>query len=443
MGEEKISKLAARLSIPMIISMISMAIYNIVDTIYVSGMGENALTAISLSFPVQIIISAIGLGSGIGINSFLAKTLGKKDEKKAKIIIFNGILVGLLGFAAILLFFRKEIIINFFKYFTNNIEIINLGYDYLSIIVLFSITSIFSNVFNKTLEAYGKAKLSMIAQFIGIITNIILDPIFIYGVNGHLKYGIKGAAIATVIGGGVGALFSIVCILSNKEIFKPKLKECKIDFKAIYYIYKVGIPTIILESVAPITTIILNDILIKFSNDAVTLYGLYYKTQSFIFMIVSGLNYGMIPIVAFNYGANKKNRVLEAIKLFSRAAFVVTFIGTIIFAVFSENILNIFNVNNNIIIMGDRAFKILCIGFIFAGQSFIISSVFQALGNGKESLIIFLIRKVIIPFGFIYLTVNTLGLDSIWYGFTLAEVIAFMIAEIMYKIKKKKVLVDV
>ena len=157
-------------------------------------------------------------------------------------------------------------------------------------------------------------------------------------------------------------------------------------------------------------------------------------------MIVSGLNYGMIPIIAFNYGADKKKRVVEAIKLFSKASFVVTFIGTIIFALFAENILSVFNVNNNILEMGDRAFKILCIGFIFAGQSFIISSIFQALGNGKESLIIFLMRKVIIPFGFIYITINFIGVDSIWYGFTLAEVIAFITAEVMYKLNKKKAL---
>lgn len=241
MGEEKISKLAVRLSIPMIISMISMSIYNIVDTIFVSGIGENALTAISLSFPVQIIISAIGLGSGIGINSLLAKTLGKKDETKAKKIIFNSVLAGLFGYIFVLIVFRKQVLLDFFKFFTDNQDVIKLGYNYLSIIALFSFTSIFQNILNKTLESYGKAKLSMIAQFIGIITNIILDPILIYGINGNFEYGIKGAAIATVIGGGVGALFSLICILKSKEIFKPSIKECKFDLNAMTHIYKVRI----------------------------------------------------------------------------------------------------------------------------------------------------------------------------------------------------------
>ena len=440
MGEEKISKLAFKLSIPMIISMISMAIYNIVDTIFVSGIGENALTAVSLSFPIQVIISAIGLGSGIGINSLLAKMLGKKDEKTSKNIIFTSLLSGIICFLLVILIFNKNVLIKFFELFTCNKEILNLGYNYLRIIVIFSFTTIFSNIFNKILEAYGKAKLSMISQFIGIITNIILDPLLIYGVNGCFSFGIKGAAYATIIGSAFGMIFSLLSIICLKDIYKPKLNECYINFKLFTKIYKVGLPSIILESVAPITTIVLNNILIKFSEDAVTLYGLYYKTQSFIFMIISGLNYGMIPIVAFNYGANKKERVLEAIKLFSKISFIVTAIGTLIFAVFAKNILGIFNVSENILMIGEIAFRILCIGFIFAGQCFIISSVFQALGNGKESLIIFLIRKVIVPFLFIYFSIDILGLNAVWISFTLAEIIAFIIAEVMYKNKKKKVL---
>ena len=438
MGEEKISKLAFKLSIPMIISMISMAIYNIVDTIFVSGIGENALTAVSLSFPIQVIISAIGLGSGIGINSLLAKMLGKKDEKTSKNIIFTSLLSGIICFLLVILIFNKNVLIKFFELFTCNKEILNLGYNYLRIIVIFSFTTIFSNIFNKILEAYGKAKLSMISQFIGIITNIILDPLLIYGVNGCFSFGIKGAAYATIIGSALGMIFSLLSIICLKDIYKPKLNECYINFKLFTKIYKVGLPSIILESVAPITTIVLNNILIKFSEDAVTLYGLYYKTQSFIFMIISGLNYGMIPIVAFNYGANKKERVLEAIKLFSKISFTVTAIGTLIFAVFAKNILGIFNVSENILMIGEIAFRILCIGFIFAGQCFIISSVFQALGNGKESLIIFLIRKVIVPFLFIYFSIDILGLNAVWISFTLAEIIAFIIAEVMYKNKKKK-----
>lgn len=438
MGEEKISKLAFKLSIPMIISMISMAIYNIVDTIFVSGIGENALTAVSLSFPIQVIISAIGLGSGIGINSLLAKMLGKKDEKTSKNIIFTSLLSGIICFLLVILIFNKNVLIKFFELFTCNKEILNLGYNYLRIIVIFSFTTIFSNIFNKILEAYGKAKLSMISQFIGIITNIILDPLLIYGVNGCFSFGIKGAAYATIIGSAFGMIFSLLSIICLKDIYKPKLNECYINFKLFTKIYKVGLPSIILESVAPITTIILNNILIRFSEDAVTLYGLYYKTQSFIFMIISGLNYGMIPIVAFNYGANKKERVLEAIKLFSKISFIVTAIGTLIFAVFAKNILGIFNVSENILMIGEIAFRILCIGFIFAGQCFIISSVFQALGNGKESLIIFLIRKVIVPFLFIYFSIDILGLNAVWISFTLAEIIAFIIAEVMYKNKKKK-----
>lgn len=440
MGEEKISKLAFKLSIPMIISMLSMSLYNIVDTIFVSGIGENALTAVSLSFPIQVIISAIGLGSGIGVNSLLAKMLGKKDIKTSKNIIFTEIISGIICFLLVILFINKYVLFNFFSFFTSNKEIINLGYNYLSVIVIFSFSTIFSNIFNKTLEAYGKARLSMIAQFVGIITNIILDPILIYGINGYFNFGIRGAAFATVIGSLLAMIFSLICIIKQKDIYKPKIKECFIDLKLYLNIYKVGLPSIILESVAPITTIILNNILIRFSEDAVTLYGLYYKTQSFIFMIVSGLNYGMIPIVAFNYGANKKERVLEAIKLFSKLSFIVTSIGTIIFALFARNILGVFSVNENILKLGEIAFRILCIGFIFAGQCFIISSVFQAFGNGKESLIIFMTRKVIVPFLFIFLTIDVLGLNSIWISFTLAEILAFIISEVMYKNKKKKVL---
>lgn len=442
MGEEKISKLAVRLSIPMIISMLSMAIYNLVDTMYISRLSGEALLAVSLSFPVQLILSAIGLGIGIGINSYLAKTLGKKDKEKAKSIIFNGILAGIFGYIIVLIIYKLDILNMFFKIFTTDDTIIKLGIDYLSVIMLFTFFNIFQNIFNKILEAHGKAKLSMIAQFIGIIVNIILDPILIFGINGNLAYGIKGAAIATIVGRGLGTLFSLICILVIKEIELPKIKECKINLKESYCIYKVAIPTMLTESIAPFTTIVLNNILLSFSEDAVSLYGIYYKVQSFIFMIIKGLEYGMLPIVAYNLGANKKDRVKETLRLFFIAALVVSVSGTILFMVIPRNLINIFDVNENIVAIGENAFRILSLGFIASGQCFIITAFFQALGNGKEGLIIFLLRKVVIPFGFIFATKNIIGLNSIWFGFAIADILTYLIALIMYKHKKKQILIE-
>ena len=440
MGEEKISKLAIRLSLPMIFSMMSMAIYNLVDTMFISRIGSDALLAVSLSFPVQLILSAIGLGIGIGLNSYLAKVLGKKDIEKAKSIIFNGALSGIIGYIIVLIAYKFDVLNMFFRFFTSDETVIKLGIDYLSVIMFFTIFNIFQNIFNKILEAHGKAKYSMIAQFIGIIANIILDPILIWGVNGCLVYGIKGAAIATVVGRGLGMLFSLICIIVIKEIKLPKLKECKINLKDSYYIYKVGVPTMIIESIAPITTIVLNDILLSFTEDAVSFFGVYYKIQSFIFMIIKGLEYGMIPIVAYNIGANKKDRVMEALNLFSKAVAIVGMIGTVVFMAFPVQLMEIFAVNKHILFIGENALRILAIGFVFASQSFIVSAFFQALGDGKEGLVIFLLRKVVVPFGFIFATKEILGLNSIWIGFTIAEVLTYVVALIMLKKMKKQIL---
>ena len=434
MGEEKLSKLAIKLSVPMIISMMSMAIYNIVDTAFISSLGGKMLLSISICFPLQVLISAISLGTGIGINSYLSKTLGENNKKKATNIIYNGIFLGIISFIVICIFLNNYCLYKFFEIFTKDIEVIHLGIEYLHIIVIFSIFNIFQNIFSKILESYGKASLSMISQFIGIILNIILDPILIYGISGKLCFGIEGAAIATVIGRALSCIFSLFCLIKEKDI-DISLSE-KIDSNTIYMIYKVGFPTIILESVAPVITIILNNILVKFSENAVSLYGIYYKLQSFIFMIISGLNYGMIPIVAYNLGAKKKERVKETINLFLKVSFVVTLIGTILFMLIPRQIISIFSTDSNILNIGEISFRIFAIGFIFAGQSFVLSSVFQAIGNGKKSLIIFLLRKAILPFLFIIIFINKLGLSSIWIGFTVAEVITLFISYLFYKREK-------
>lgn len=354
MENEKISKLAMKLSLPMIISMISMAIYNIVDTIFVSKISTNALTAVSLAFPIQIIISAIGLGIGIGINSFLAKAIGAKEHKKEKNIIFNAVILGIISYLIIIFFFNKHVISNFFRYFNQNEEIVNLGMEYINIIILFSAGNIFQNIFNKILEAYGKARQSMISQFCGMLINTVLDPILIFGINGFLQLGVEGAAIATIIGRMTSVIISISVIVLSKDVILPRVNEANFNINIIKNICKVGIPTIILESVAPIITMILNDILISFTLDAVSFYGIYYKVQGFIFMIISGLNYGMIPIIAYNIGAKKGERVIETIKWFLKAAFIVTFIGTIIFAVFPHKVLGIFEINENTMQIGIR-----------------------------------------------------------------------------------------
>lgn len=432
-----IRKLAFKISIPMVISMISIALYGIVDTMFISKIGDEALTAAALSIPIQSIITAIALGTSIGLNALLAKTLGEKKEDKAKKIIKTGFIIIFISWIIIAIVSALGTK-SFFSLFTQNENIVDLGYKYLSIVSIFSIGGLFQILFTKILEAYGKSKSSMIIQFGGTIINLILDPILIFGLLGMPALGIKGAAISSIIGQLIGMLIGLTIILRNKIFELKDLLEIRIEKSILIDIYKVGIPTMILESVASFITLILNRVLGEYSDDAISVWGIYGQLQKFIIIIVYGFNYGMIPILAYNWGAKNYNRILETIKVFIKISISVTIIGQLIFIFGTKQIIQIYNVSEDILKIAIPAFRILSIGFIFAGISLTFSATFQAFGNGVYSLIVNLSRQILFTIPFIIILKNFMGINGIWISFTIAEIITMMIAILLYsKIKKK------
>lgn len=431
MGTMKIPKLALKISIPMVISMISIALYEIIDTIFISNIGINALTTTSLSIPVIDIITAIGLGTSIGINSIVAKTLGENNKEKVKKIIVTGIILILFSwiFIALLSIIGMTA---FFKYFSDNIEIQSLGYKYLIVISVFSFGSLYQLLFTKILEAYGKSKLSMWIQFSGSILNLVLDPILIFGIGAFSGFGIMGAAIATVLGQVFGMFLGIYFIVKEKIFDKNLFKEFKLDKNIIKEIYVVGFPIIIMEAANSVISLILNKILINFSESAVAVWGIYSKLQKFVIIIVYGLNYGMIPIIAYNWGAKNKQRVKQAISFFMKLVVFVTFTGMLLFIFIPKQLINIYSVDEQTLQLAINAFRILSIGFVFAGLSLMLSATSQALGNGTHSLIVNLSRKIIFVIPLIFLLKGLFGINAVWIAFTVAEIITTIIATILY-----------
>lgn len=434
-----IRKLAFKISIPMVISMISIALYGIVDTMFISKISNDALTAAALSIPIQSIITAIALGTSIGLNALLAKTLGENNEKKTKSIIKLGLIVTFISWVVIVIA-SKSSLNSFFSLFTQNENIKKLGYNYLSIISLFSIWSLYQILFEKILEAYGKTKSSMIIQFGGAIINLILDPILIFGYFGIPPLGISGAAISSVIGQFIGMLIGMIIILKDNIFTLNELLKIKIEKSIFKDIFKVGLPTMILESVASFITLILNRVLGEFSDNAISVWGIYCQLQKFVIIIVYGFNYGMIPIIAYNWGAKNKQRFLETIKTFLKISVGVTLIGELVFLLGTRQIIQIYNVPDDIFNVAIPAFRILAIGFIFAGVSLTLSATFQAFGNGLYSLIVNLSRQIIFTLPFIILLKKLIGINGIWISFTLAEIITMIIAIILYMNNLKKVL---
>lgn len=427
-----IKKLALKTSIPMIMSMIAIALYGIVDTAFVSRISEDALTTVSLAVPMQAIITAIALGIGGGVNSVLAKALGEKNNVKANKTIIYGMVASFISWILLALIgvFGIEKI---FSFFSGNKTIQKLGYEYLSVISIFSIGSLYQILFERILEAHGKAKTSMIVQFSGTIINLILDPIFIFGLLGFPALGIRGAAIATVIGQTIGMIIGLVSLIRNKIFRFNYFVNISFDKEIIMEILKVGFPTMILEAVTSFIALFLNKILITFSESAVSVWGIYYQLQRFVLIIIYGLNYGMIPIVAYNWGAKQKERVKESIKFFLQLAIGVALVGELLFLLIPGQLINIFDITQEVYNIAVPAFRILAIGFSFAAIALVLSATFQAFGNGTYSLIVNLSRKLIFVLPVIFILKSFIGIYSIWVAFTIAEIITMLIAIVLYR----------
>lgn len=442
MGVQPVNKLLLSMSLPIMVSMIIQALYNIVDSIFVSKISENAFTAVSLAFPVQNLMIALGAGTGVGINALLSKSLGEKNFERANKAARNGIFLTFINFIIFIVFglFFTEM---FFKAQSSNQEIIDYGIQYMKIITILSIGIFGQLTGERLLQATGKTIYSMFTQGFGAIVNIVLDPILIFGIGPFPKMGVAGAAAATVIGQIIAMLLGIYFnVAKNKEIninmigFRP-------DFKIIKRIYAVGIPSIIMQSITSVMTFGMNKVLSNYSDTAQAVLGAYFKLQSFIFMPVFGLNNGLIPILSYNYGARKRKRMTSTIKYGVIYACTIMVAGIIIMQLIPDVLLKMFKASDTMLGMGSTAMRIISLSFVFAGFGIIVSSSLQALGHGVFSMFISIARQlvVLLPAALIIAkATNYSNVDYVWWAFPIAEIASFLCSVVFLRIIYKKVI---
>ena len=432
MGAMPIPKLLITMSLPMIISMLVQAFYNIVDSIFVARIDEAALTAVSMAFPIQNLMIAVCSGTCVGVNALLSRSLGEQKPKDAQSAATNGLFLAVLGAIAFALFgiFGARA---FFASQTNDPLIIEYGVQYLQICTIFSFGLFLEITLERILQSTGRTIYNMYSQGIGAITNIILDPIMIFGLFGFPALGIRGAAIATVLGQIFAMFLSLLFNLKFNSDISIKMRGFRPHGQTIRIIYAVGIPSVIMISISSAMTYGLNLILGALDTVAVTILGVYFKLQSFVFMPVFGLNNGMIPIIAYNYGAKNKKRIMDTIKLSIIIAIGIMLAGLVLFQTFSVQLLQLFNASDNMLKEGVPALKQISLSFIFAGYCIIVSSVFQALGNGVYSLVVSIARQLLCILPAAYFLANTFGLHAAWYAFPLAEVVSLTLCTILFK----------
>lgn len=441
MGVMPVGKLLFAMSTPMVISFLVQSLYNIVDSIFVARYSPDALAAVSLAYPIQILMIAVSVGTGVGVNALLSRSLGEGKKKKAKLTADNAILLGIL---ASIMFALFGVLCTklFFDSQTKSESIRQLGYSYLSVVTIFSFGLMLEVTFERILQSTGKTVFNMITQSVGAIINIILDPILIFGFFGVPKLGIAGAAIATVAGQIIAMILSFIFNMKYNEdvdirfgthIFIP-------DFGIIKQIYKVGIPSIAMQAMSTLMMLGLNKILVTYSDMAVNVLGIYYKLQSFVFMPIFGLNNGMTPIVAFNYGAKNKDRIVKVLKYSFITSIVIMVIGTAIFWLFPKELMMLFNPNEEMMKLGIPALRICSLCFILAAFDVIAIATFQSLGNGMYALYASFLRQLVLILPFAYALSKISGLGAVWYSIPLAELgCAFFDIYLMKKIYKQKV----
>lgn len=432
MGTMPVKRLLVTMSLPMIISMLVQALYNIVDSVFVSMINQAALTAVSMAFPIQNLLIAVSAGTCVGVNALLSRSLGERNAKNANLAAVNGLFLAFVSFLFFALFgiFGARF---FFESQTDNPVIIEYGIQYLQIVCIFSFGLFGEMMFERILQSTGQTFYCMITQGTGAIINIILDPILIFGLLGVPAMGIRGAAAATVFG-------QIVAMVLAAMLNHAKNKDVRISFKGfsphkrtISIIYQVGVPSIIMQSISSVMTFGLNKILISFSETAVAVFGVYFKLQSFIFMPIFGLNNGMIPIIAYNYGARNKKRIMETVRLSIGIAVGIMLIGLAVFQLMTPQLLMLFQADADMLSTGVPALRIISLSFLFAGYCIIVGSVFQAMGNGVYSLIISVARQLVCILPLAYFFAQVFGLHAVWYSIPLAEITSVVLSSILFR----------
>ncbi len=434
MGVQPLNKLLLNMSLPIVASMLVQALYNIVDSIYVGRYSIDALTAISLAFPFQNLMIAVATGTGVGMNAVLSKYLGEKNYEGANKAAGNGFVLSVISsfVFAILAIWGSEL---YFSLQNPNAQIVQYGKQYLWICGGLSFGVFGQVIFERMLQSTGKTIYSMFSQGIGAIINIVLDPIMIFGLFGFPEMGIAGAAWATVIGQIIAMLVALYFNYTKNDYIKLTKKTMGLNKKIVSRIYSVGVPSILMVAIGSVMTFTLNKILTGFNyiktaygdgagTIAVTVFGVYFKLQSFVFMPIFGINNGMVPIIAYNYGAKKRDRIVKTLKLSIIYAVSAMLLGFTIFQTIPDKLLALFNTDPALLKMGTVALRTISYCFIFAGFCIITSSMFQALGKGKYSLIMSMARQLLFLLPIAYMLSLTNNIDLIWIAFPLAELVA-------------------
>ena len=439
MGVMPVNKLLITMALPMIISMLVQAMYNIVDSIFVSRICEDALTAVSLAFPMQNLMIAVASGTGVGMNALLSRSLGEKNQESANAAAKHGIFLALCSYLVFLLFGLIACGF-FFRTQTDSTVIIRYGETYLSICCICSIGIFMQMNFERILQATGRTFYSMITQTVGAVINIILDPILIFGMFGMPEMGIAGAAVATVFGQIVASLLAIFFNIRFNTDVSLNFRGFRPHGRIIRQIYSVGIPSILMMSISSVMVYGMNRILLAFTSTATAVFGVYFKLQSFIFMPIFGMNNGMVPIVAYNYGAAKPDRILKTIKLAMTYAEAFMLIGLAAFQLIPDVLLSMFNASTDMLAIGEPALRTISWSFLVAGICIICSSTFQALGNGMYSLLVSFARQLVVLLPAAFLLSLTGNVNAVWWSFPIAEVASLTCSLLFLRRINRKIL---
>ena len=432
LGTMPMNKLVPKVAVPIMISMLVQALYNVVDSVFVSHVSESALTAVSLAFSLQNVMIAVGVGTGVGVNAMLSKSLGEKNQSRANATAKNGIFLSLCSFVVFLVI-GLTCMKPYFYAQTSDAAIAQQGIQYLSVCCIFSLGLFTQTMGEKLLAATGRTHLSMISQLVGAVVNIILDPIFIFGYCGEALSGTTGAAVATVIGQFCGAGMTLFFNLNRNPDIQISFKGFRPSAKAIGRIYTVGLPSIAMQCVGSLMTFGMNLILMSFSATAVAVFGVYFKLQSFVYMPVFGMNNGIVPIIAYNYGAGKPKRITDTLKLGVICSVAIMIVGLLLFQLIPVQLLGMFAPTDDMIRLGETALRIFSVSFVFAGVSIVLSSGFQALGNGFYSMIVFIVRLIVptLPFAWLFGIIG--GVDCIWWSLPVSDLLGLIVAILLMR----------
>ncbi|MBQ9853125.1 MAG: MATE family efflux transporter [Ruminiclostridium sp.] len=432
MGVMPVGRLLVSMSVPMMISMLVQALYNIVDSIFVAQISENALSAVSLAFPLQTLMIAVAGGTGVGVNALVSRALGAKDQDTADRTANTGILLAVCSYVVFAIL-GALLVGPFFRFQTDVAEIVTFGIDYGHICVCASLGIFVQITMERLLQSTGRAKLSMVTQLSGAITNLILDPILIFGWFGLPAMGVAGAALATVIGQWLAASIGLFLNFKRNPEIHISLKKMRFHGPTIKAIYHIGIPSILMQCVGSVMVFLFNRILLSFTTTATAVFGAYFKLQSFIFMPIFGLNSGMVPIVSYNFGARKPDRLKRTIKLSVVTAIAIMAVGTAAFELIPATLLGMFNPSEEMLAIGVPALRIIATHFILAGFCIPVISVCQAIGNPFYSLICSVCRQIVVLLPAAFLLAQTGNLNLVWLAFPIAELMSLLMATIFLR----------